>query len=81
MDQTTVTIVSAVGIFVALFGFWWKIDAKIEKVREASETAHNGINAKLGNIETTLATHSERFNTVQAQIKCVDDKVDKLHTG
>ncbi len=92
MDTNTIALVQTVAIFLALFGFWWKLDAKIESVREASETAHKEINDKLNAIEITQATHSERFNTInerfntvderfnaiQTQIKSVDDKVDRL---
>lgn len=92
MDANTIALVQTVAIFLALFGFWWKLDAKIEQVRDASETAHKEINDKLNAIVVKQATHSERFNTiderfntvderfntVRAQIKSVDDKVDKL---
>ena len=92
MDTNTIALVQTVAIFLALFGFWWKLDAKIESVREASETAHKEINNRLNAIEKTQATHSERFNTiderfntvdekfntVQVQIKNVDGKLDKL---
>ena len=92
MDTNTIALVQTVAIFLALFGFWWKLDARIEKVRESSETAHKEINGRLNAIEKTLATHSERFNTigerfntlderfntVQTQIQAVDDKVDRL---
>ena len=95
MDTNTIALVQTVAIFLALFGFWWKLDAKIEKVREASEDAHKEINDKLNAIEITQATHSERFNTigerfntiderfntVQRQIQSVDDKVDRLREG
>lgn len=55
-----------------------KLSSEIRDVRQASETAHKEIIGRQGKMETTLATHTERFNTVQAQIKCVEDKVDNL---
>lgn len=55
-----------------------KLSGEIKEVRQASETAHKEIIGRQGKMETTLATHTERFNTVQAQIKCVEDKVDSL---
>ena len=89
MDPTEVTIISALAIFAGLFGFWWKLDNKIERldaklsgdvkdVRQASENSHKEIIGRQGAMQTTLATHTERFSTVQAQIKCVEDKVDNL---
>ena len=32
MDPNTVTIGAAVALFLALFGFWWKLDTKIERL-------------------------------------------------
>ena len=78
MEPNTVTLLTGVGIFVALFGFWWKVDGKIEGVRQASDSAHKEILAKLGNIEKTQATHSERFNTVNTRIDCIEDKIDGI---
>ncbi|MCY4538501.1 MAG: hypothetical protein OXE52_09770 [Chloroflexi bacterium] len=97
-----VTIGAAVALFAALFGFWWKLDAKIERldaklsgevnsldtklsgeikeVRQASEAAHKEIIGRLGGIETTQATHTERFNTLGARIDCIEDKIDNLNT-
>ena len=76
MDANTVTLVQTVAIFGALFGFWWKLDGKIEKVRDASETAHKEIITRLGEIDKGQAIHSERFNTVDARMTCIEDKVD-----
>lgn len=118
MDPNTVTIGSALVIFAGLFGFWWKLDAKIDnvesklsdeikgldskidrvdsklsgeirgvdsklsgeikEVRLASETAHKQILNRLGEIEKVQATHTERFNTVNARINCIEDKIDAL---
>lgn len=85
----TGTAVVGIGVIISLFGYLEIIRrdlrSEIKEVRQASERAHNGINEKLSAIVTTQASHSERFNTVderfntvQTQIKCVDDKVDKL---
>lgn len=102
MDPNTVTIGAAVILFLALFGFWWRLDSKmdrmdsklsgdvssldtklsgeIKEVRQASETAHKEIIGSLGGIETTQATHTERFNTIGARIDCIEDKIDNLNT-
>lgn len=102
MDPNTVTIGAAVVLFGALFGFWWKLDSKmdrldsklsgevksadtklsgeIKEVRQASEAAHKEIIGRLGGVETTQATHSERFNTISARIDCIEDKIDNLNT-
>lgn len=102
MDPNAVTIGAAVVLFGALFGFWWKLDTKmdrldtklsgdvksldtkmsgdIKEVRSASETAHTKIIGRLGGIETTQATHTERFNTIGARIDCIEDKIDNLKT-
>ena len=146
MDPNTVTIGAAVVLFAALFGFWSRLDTKIERldtklsgevnsldtklsgeinsldkklsgeinsldrklsgeinsldkklsgeinsldkklsgeikeVRLASEAAHKEIIGRLGGIETTQATHTERFNTISARIDCVEDKIDSLNT-
>ena len=78
MDASTVTILTGVGIFAALCGFWWNLDGKIEGVRQASETAHKEIVATLGKIDKTQATHSERFNTVNTRMDCIEDKIDGI---
>ena len=124
MDPNTVTIGAAVAMFAALFGFWWKLDSKMDRMdsrltgkvdsldskltgkvdsldskltgkvdsldtkltgevkelRQASETAHNKIIGRLGGIETTQATHTERFNTIGARIDCIEDKIDNIIT-
>ena len=116
VDPNTVTIGAAVAMFAALFGFWWKLDSKMDRmdsktdrmdskmdrmdskltgrvdsldskltgevkeVRQASETAHNKIIGRLGGIETTQATHTERFNTIGARIDCIEDKIDNIIT-
>ena len=74
MDTNTLALVQTVALFLALFGFWWKLDAKVEKVREASEDAHKEINDKLNAIGITLATHSEKFNTVDQRFNAVDQR-------
>ncbi len=65
-----------------------KLSGEIKEVRLASEAAHKEINEKLNAIEVTQARHSERFNTVDErfnsvniQIKTLDDKVDQLREG
>ena len=100
MDANTVTLIQTIAIFGALFGFWWKLDGKInamdskldgkiqsldtklsgeiKEVRLASENAHKEIISRLGEIEKVQATHTERFNTVDTRINCVDDKVDGI---
>ena len=102
MDPNAVTIGAAAVLFGALFGFWWKLDSKmdrldmkldgdvksldtklsgeIKEVRSASENAHKEIIGSLGGIETTQATHTERFNTVGARMDCIEDKIDNLNT-
>ena len=85
MDANAVTIGSAAVLFLTLFGFWWKLDSKIEKVRDAFDTARPQINGKLGVIEKEQATHSERFATIDeklsARLDCIDGKVDDLKQG
>lgn len=85
MDTNTIALVQTVALFLALFGFWWKLDAKIEKVREASEEAHKEINDKLNAIRISQATHSEKFNTVDEKFNtmgerfsAVDERFNKL---
>lgn len=89
MDPNVVTIGSAIAIFAGLFGFWWKLDGKIdsldikldnkiEGVRLASETAHKDIRNELSGIRETQAAHTERFNTMGARIDCIEDKIDDL---
>ena len=55
-----------------------KLSGAIKEVRQASENSHKEIIGRQSKMETTLASHTERFNTLQAQIKCVEDKVDNL---
>ena len=110
MDPNAVTIGSALAIFAGLFGFWWKLDGKIDRVdsklsdeirsvdskidrvnsklsseikevRLASESAHKQILNRLGEIEKVQATHTERFNTVNARIDCIEDKIDVFGYG
>ncbi len=50
-----------------------KLSAEINEVRQASENSRKEIIGRQSKMETTLATHTERFNTLQAQIKCVED--------
>ena len=57
-----------------------KLSGEVKEVRQASETAHNNIIGRLGVIETTQATHTERFNTIGARIDCIEDKIDNLNT-
>lgn len=89
MDANTVTLIQTIAIFGALFGFWWKLDGKIQsldtklsgeikEVRLAFENAHKEIISRLGEIEKVQATHTERFNTVDTRINCVEDKVDRI---
>ena len=79
MDANSLTLIQTVAIFAALFGFWWKLDGKVEKVREASETAHKDIREDLGSIKIEQGKHSERFNTLEARIDCIDDKFDEMN--
>ena len=78
MDTNTIALVQTVAIFLALFGFWWKLDAKIEKVRESSEDAHKAINEKLNDIRVVQATHSEKFNTVDERFNTVGERFNKV---
>ena len=89
MDTNTLVLVQAIGIFLALFGFWWRLDRKIDavdtklsgeikEVRLASEAAHKEINEKLNAIEVTQAIHSERFNTVNERFNKVDEQFSKV---
>ena len=58
-----------------------KLEGKIESVRLASERSHKEIIERLGKIENTQATHTERFNTIGARIDCVEGKIDDLKRG
>ena len=78
MDTNTIALIQTVALFLALFGFWWKLDAKIEKVREASEDAHKAINDKLNAIQVTQATHSEKFNTVDEKFNTMGERFNKV---
>ncbi len=89
MDTNTLVLVQAIGIFLALFGFWWRLDRKIDavdtklsgeikEVRQASEAAHKEINEKLNAIEVTQAIHSERFNTINERFNKVDERFNKV---
>lgn len=55
-----------------------KLSGEIKEVRQASETAHKEIISRLGDIEKVQATHTERFNTVDSRINCIEDKVDGI---
>ena len=55
-----------------------KLSGEIKDVRLASETAHKEIQARLGNVETTLASHTEKFNTIGARMDCIEDKIDNI---
>ena len=55
-----------------------KLSGEIKEVRLASEAAHKQIIGSLGEVRTTLAAHSERFNTVQTRIDCLEDKIDNI---
>ena len=76
------SVFSAIGVAFGIIrhvnGVRVELSGEIKEVRQASETAHGEINRRLGSIETTLATHTERFNTVGARIDCIEDKIDKL---
>ena len=85
MDANTIALVQTVAIFLALFGFWWRMERKndasidklsgeIKEVRLASEAAHKEINEKLTAIQVTQASHSERFNTVNEQFNGVSQQ-------
>ena len=72
------TVIQTIAIFAALSGFWWKLDGKIEKVREASEEAHKEIRKDLVGIKIEQGKHSERFNTLDARMDCIEDKMDAI---
>ena len=55
-----------------------KLSGEIKEVRLASEAAHKQIIGGQAEIKTALAAHSERFNTVQTRIDCVEDKIDNI---
>ena len=55
-----------------------KLSGEIKEVRLASEAAHKQIIGGQAEIKTALAAHSERFNTVQTRINCVEDKIDNI---
>ena len=87
MAANDIALVQTIAIFLALFGFWWRLDRKIDavdaklsgeikEVRLASEAAHKEINGKLNAIEITQATHSERFNTVDERFNTVDARLN-----
>ena len=90
MDTNTLVVIQAIGVFLALFGFWWRLDRKIDavdtklsgeikEVRLASEAAHKEINEKLNGIQVTQATHSERFNTVNEQFNAVGERFNAVN--
>ncbi len=78
----TGTAVVGIGVIISLFGYLEIIRrdlrSEIKEVRQASERAHNGINEKLSAIEITLATHSERFNTIDERFNTVDEKFNTV---
>ena len=78
----TGTAIIGVGVLISLFGYLEIIRRdlrseikdmrdEIKDVRKASENAHNDILTRLGNVETQLASLTERVN-------CIDDKLDLL---
>lgn len=73
-----VNVGSAFVIFAALFGFWWKLDGKIEDVRKASESAHADIRSELSNAKDARSDAKAERTAMTAQLRCVEDKVDAI---
>ena len=66
MDTTTIVISVEVGIGLIL-----TVVGGAFGIYKASASAH-------AEIRETLATHTEKFNTVQATMNCIDGKVDDI---
>ncbi len=66
MDTTTIVISVEVGIGLIL-----AVVGGAFGIYKASANAHAEIRA-------TLATHTEKFNTVQEKMNCIDGKVDEI---
>ena len=89
MDTNTIALVQTVAIFLALFGFWWRLSGEIKsldarlsgeikEVRQASEEAHKEIISRLNAVERTQATHSERFNTIGERFNTIGERFNAL---
>lgn len=52
--------------------------AEIRAILAAHTEKFNTINERFNTVDERFNSMNERFNAVQAQIKTVDDKVDKL---
>ena len=94
--STAVTIGSALALFLALFGFWWKLDGKIERVDTKLDGKIGSLDIELGNKiegvrQTSASAHENIISelgeirveqaTHTERLKCIEGKVDDIKRG
>ncbi len=63
MDTNTLVLVQAIGIFLALFGFWWRLSGEMKKLSDDIKNLDTKLSGEIKSLDTKLSGEIKSLDT------------------
>ncbi len=79
MDTNTLVLVQAIGIFLALFGFWWRLSGEMKKLSDDIKNLDTKLSGEIKSLDTKLSGEIKEVRLAsEAAHKEINEKLNAI---